>query len=140
MITNDHYYRALNIMDRIEEIRVEKNIKKSDIGKELCFTKAYYQAFYDACRTIRLSSLINFAKGLNVSVNYLLTGKNKQPYKDFRINYNLITDSKIKYLPNSLQVIKGRLKRKETDNISLKSLFEFEHYLNIPAIKLIGGE
>ena len=140
MITNDHYYRALNIMDRIEEIRVEKNIKKSDIGKELGYTKAYYQAFYDACRTIRLSSLINFAKGLNVSVNYLLTGKNKQPYKDFRINYNLITDSKIKYLPNSLQVIKGRLKRKETDNISLKSLFEFEHYLNIPAIKLIGGE
>ena len=140
MITNEHYYRALNIMDRIEEIRVEKNIKKSDIGKELGYTKAYYQAFYDACRTIRLSSLINFAKGLDISVDYLLTGKNKQPYKDFKLNYNLITDSKIKYLPNSLQVIKGRLKRKETDNISIKSLFEFEHYLNIPAIKLIGGE
>ena len=68
MITNDHYYRALNIMDKIEEIRVEKNIKKTDIGKELGYTKAYYQACYDSCRTLKVSTLIKFAKAVNVSV------------------------------------------------------------------------
>ena len=140
MITNEHYYRALNIMDRVEEIRLEKNIKKTDIGKELGYTKAYYQACYDSCRTLKVSTLIKFAKAVNVSVEYFLTGRNKQEFKSFEFNLDVIKNTKIKYIPNSLKVIKCRLKKEKAKDITIKTLFEFEKFYKIPAIKLIGGE
>ena len=140
MITNEHYYRALNIMDRVEELREEKRVSRYEIGKNLKHTGAYYQAFYDACRTIRVSTLVNFAKALDVSVEYLLTGKNKKPYKDFKVDFKIIKENNVKYLPNRLQVIKGRLKRGVCNNLSVKSLFEFENYYKIPANKLLGEE
>lgn len=140
MITNEHYYTALNIMDRIEEIRINKNIQRTQFGDDLGFTKAYYYAFYNSCRIIKTSSLINFAKILNVSVEYLLTGKNLTQYKDFKLDFNKIINCKAQKLPNSLKVIKCKLKKGVTKDINIKTLFEFEYYIKIPAIKLIGGE
>ena len=140
MINNECYYMALNVVDRLEEIRQQKNISKYQIGKNLGHTGAYYQAFYDSCKTPKISTLIKLAKSIDVSIEYLLTGKNKDSFIEFNLNYELITNTKIKYLPNRLQVIKGRLKRQETNDFALKSLFEFEKYYNIPAIKLIGRE
>lgn len=140
MITNDHYYRALNIMNRVEEIRQKLNIPKTEFGKKLGYTPAYYYAFYNSCRTIKVSTLIKFAEILNVSVNYLLTGKNYEQFKNFTLNYDNIINSKKRKTPNSLKVIKTALKYGKIKDLNIKSLFEFEEQLHIPAIKLIGGE
>jgi transcriptional regulator with XRE-family HTH domain len=140
MITNDHYYRALNIMDRIEEVRLEKKILKSEIGKKLGYSSAYYQVCYDNCRTLKVSTLIKFAKAVDISVEYFLTGKNKQEFKSFEFNLEVIKNTKIKYIPNSLKVIKCRMKKEKAKDITIKTLFEFEKLYRIPAIKLIGGE
>lgn len=139
MITNDHYYRALNIMNRVEEVRTERKISRTTFGKQLGHTIAYYQAFYDSCRAIKVMSVIKFAKVLDVSVEYLLTGKKKEPYKEFNLNYDYIINSKVKGLPNSLKVIKSKLKLGHCSDMSTKTLYEFEKQLKVPAIKLIGG-
>ena len=139
MITNEHYYRALNVMDKIEEIRVKKGIAGYKIGKFLGHTPSYYYTAYDNCRTIKVSTLIKLAKSLDISVEYLLSGKNKEEFKPFEFNLDIIKNTKVKYLPNRLRVIKCRIVKNKANNISLKTLFEFEHYLKISAIKIIGG-
>lgn len=139
MITNEHYYRALAIMDRIEEIREQKGIPKVAFAKKLGYTLSLYHVTYDNCRIVKISMLIKFAKVLDVSVEYLLTGKNLEPFKDFELNFDGITQAKTRGTSNSLRVIKHRLKSKKSNDIVLKTLFEFEYYLKTPAIKLIGG-
>lgn len=139
MITNEHYYRSLNIMDRIEEVRLKKHISRVEFGDRLGKSKAYYQAFYDACRGLRIESVINFAKILDVSVDYLLSGKKEEPYRDFKLDFSKITTSKVRKLPNTLKVIKCNLKKNKIKSMTVKTLFEFEHYLSISAIELIGG-
>lgn len=139
MIFNEHYYRALNVVDRIEEVRESKGISKTEFGKQLNFSKSYYYAFYNACRTIRVTRLKNVAKVLNVSVGYLLSGKNMQEYEDFEYNVdNIINCDRLK-IPNRLKVLRRKLETKVIKDMTLKTLFEFEYYLKKPAIKLIGG-
>ena len=140
MINNENYYRALNVMDRMEELRLERNIPKPKIGKSLGHSGAYYQAFYDGCRVLKVSTLLKFAKALDISVEYLLTGKNKQPYKDVELNINKISQLKKYKLCNNLQVIQSRLKRNLRNDISIKTLFEFETNLNINITELFKGK
>lgn len=140
MRTNNNYYRALAIMDRIEEIREEKQIGKTIFGKKLGYTRQYYYSSYDNCRCIKIRTLNTMAKALDISIEYLLTGKNKQPYKHTDINFDLIKNTKIKKLPNYLQSIRSYLRKGRCKDLNTKSLFEFEQYSKIPAIKLIGGE
>lgn len=139
MKTNENYYRALNIIDRIEELRLEKGIGKTVFGKKLGYTRQYYYSSYDNCRCIKVRTLNTMAKALDVSIEYLLTGKNKQSYKEFEVNFNMIVTSKMKKLPNYLQSIRSYLKSGRCKDLNTKSLFEFEQYSKIPAIKLIGG-
>lgn len=140
MILNDNYYRALDIINRIEEIREEKNITRTEFGKQMGLSQSYYYVVYDNCRIIRINTLVKIAKILNISIEYLFTGKNKQPFKDFKINYDKIINAKTIKMPNRLRVIKSNLKRNKTSNIMLKTIFDFERQLNISAIKLIGGK
>lgn len=139
MITNEHYYRAINIMDIIDELREKKGICKTQIGKQQGFTPPYYHSFYNGCRAIRINSLYNIAKVLNVSVEYLLTGKKQDTFKDFKLDFSNIINNDKTGVPTRLRVIKHYLKSGKAKDISVKTLFEFEHYLKIPAIKLIGG-
>lgn len=139
MKTNENYYRALNIIDRIEEIREEKRIGKTIIGKTLGCSKQYYYSAYDNCRCLKVKTLDRIAKILDVSLEYLLTGKNKEPYKKIDINFDLIKNTKIKKLPNYLQSTRSYLRSGRCTDLNTKSLFEFEEYSKIPVIKLIGG-
>lgn len=140
MITNNNYYRALAIMDRVESIREEKNITKCYIGKILGYTKPWYHSAYNSFRTLKISTLIKFAEVLDVSVEYLLTGKNKKDYKPFNVNYDLLFQQKKRGIPIHLRPIKTQIKKGRTKSITIKTLFEFEEFYKIPAIKLIGGE
>jgi transcriptional regulator with XRE-family HTH domain len=139
MRTNNNYYRALAIMDRIEEIREEKGIGKTIVGKTLGYSRQYYYSAYDNCRCLKVKTLDRIAKILDVSLEYLLTGKNKEPYKKIDINFDLIKNTKIKKLPNYLQSTRSYLRSGRCTDLNTKSLFEFEEYSKIPAIKLIGG-
>lgn len=140
MINNEHYYRALNVMDRIDEIREEKGIIKTEFGKQLGHTMPYYHVTYNGFRIIKFSTLVNFAKVLDISVEYLLTGRNKDIFKPVKLDLELISSKRGKRFPNYLRVIKHYIKQGRTKDINLKTLFEFEHYLNIPVTNLLRGE
>lgn len=140
MKNNDNYYRALAIMDRVESVREEKNISKCYIGKTLGYTRPWYYAAYNSFRTLRVSTLVKFAEVLDVSAEYLLTGKNKKEYKPFKVNYDLLFQQKKRGIPVHLRPIKTQIKKGRTKSILIKTLFEFEEFYKIPAIKLIGGE
>ena len=139
MKANDNYYRALNIINRIDEVREEKGIGKTIFGKRMGYSRQYYYSSYDNCRCIKVKTLNKMARGLDISVEYLLTGRNKQPYKHIDVNFDLIINTKIKKLPNYLHAVRSYLKTGRCKDLNIKSLFEFEQYSKIPAIKLIGG-
>lgn len=140
MITNEHYYTALNIMDKIEEIREESGVSKVEFGRKLGFTKPYYHALYNSGRTMKISSLIKLSQILNISVGYLLGNNAKKEYQHFDLDYSLLINTKVFKLPNRLSAIRSKLKNNNTKFLTVKTLFEFEYYTKIPAIKLIGGE
>lgn len=139
MITTPEYYQALNVVDKIEEIREEKNISKVELGKKLGVTDPYYHSIYNCCRVLRIDTLYRIAEVLDVSVGYFLNNEKRQPFKSFKINYSKIINDKTLRLPNRLKVTKSKLRYNPNKNITLKLLFEYEYYLKIPAIKLIGG-
>lgn len=140
MISNEHYYTALNIIDKIEELREELGVPKVEIGNKLGFSKPYYHALYNSGRTLKVNNLIKLAKILNVSVGYLLGNNPKKEYKEFDLDYSLIVNTKVFKLPNRLSAIRSKIKNDGIKYLNVKTLFEFEHYTKIPAIKLIGGE
>lgn len=140
MITNEHYYRALNIMDRIEEVRELKGISKTVIGKSLNHTEPYYHAAFNFSRIIRIDTLMKYARVLDVSVAYLLSNGKMDTFKEFEINYDNIINRHTKKLPLRLRALRSQLKKYKDKHLTVKSLFEFEHYYKIPAIQLIGGE
>lgn len=139
MKIDQYYYIALAIMDRVEEMRLEKNIPKVKFGKELGFTTPYYHVLYNRCGTLRINTLIKVAKVLDVSVEYILSGKNYDVYKPFKIDYTILLTTIRKGMPLKLRVIKSMLKHNPNKHIMIKTLFEFEDFLKTPAIKLIGG-
>lgn len=140
MITNEHYYRALNIMDRIEEVRELKGISKTVISKSLNCTDPYYHSAFNFSRIIRIDTLMKYARVLDVSVAYLLSNGKMDTFKEFEINYDNIINKHSKKLPLRLRVLRSYLKKNTRKHLTVKSLFEFEYYYKTPAIKLIGGE
>lgn len=139
MITTPEYYQAINVVDKIEEIRIEQKITKVEFGKKLGLTDPYYHAIYNCCRVLRVDTLYKMAKILNVSVGYLLGNEQRQDFKSFNINYSEIFNDKTLRLPNRLKVIKSNLKKNSNKHIMIKTLFEYESMMKKPAIKLIGG-
>jgi transcriptional regulator with XRE-family HTH domain len=138
MKNTEGYYLALAAIDRLDEVRAEKGISKTNLSKKLGCNYTYYNVSYHLCRIYKIDTLVKLAKTIDVSVEYILSGKNKQPYVDFNIDFSQIINTKIANLPDSLGTIRTRLKRKPNTSINLKTLYDFEQALKIPASKLIG--
>jgi transcriptional regulator with XRE-family HTH domain len=136
MINNEHFYCAIDIIEKIEKLRQEKKIPKKEIGKRLGYTVQYYYALYDSYRVLTVKSLKGIAKALDVNVGYLLGSMPISKYEDFEVDYSSIIKNKAKF-PKNLATIRSKIKNNTTKNITIKTLLEFEQILKIPAIELI---
>ena len=76
--TDIGYYRAQDILDRIEFVRKKKAMYASHLSKALGKCSAYWSVKYDAVNALRLSTAIKIAKAIDKSVEFILYGTNSQ--------------------------------------------------------------
>ena len=60
---------------RIQEARVTRGITQEEFAEEIDVSHSYYQKLERGVRTCSLDILVSIAEHLNVSTDYLLTGK-----------------------------------------------------------------
>ena len=137
MITDDNYYTSLNILDRIDEIRIKKGISTSEFCRNLEKSTAWWTVIYSGARVIRFQTLCKIAKILNVSVLYLITGKNKGRYKNCHINQEEIKKLKGKYAPPRICVSLCNFRKNRTKDVSVKTLLDISYYYKIDITNLI---
>ena len=76
-------------MDRLKEIREDKNLKQKDISKMLNVSQVAYSYYEIGKRQIPIDILKKLAKIYNVSTDYLLyLTDEKKPYPKSMINKN----------------------------------------------------
>lgn len=139
MITDDNYYTSLNILDRIDEIRIKKGISTSEFCRNLEKSTAWWTVIYSGARVIRFQTLCKIAKILNLSVIYLITGKNKGKYKRCYIDREEIKKlkGKIYYAPNRLHTIVSYFRKNYQQDVSVKTLLDISYYYKIDITNLI---
>ncbi|MBQ0114172.1 MAG: hypothetical protein KBT03_13665 [Bacteroidales bacterium] len=136
--TSEEYYQALCINDRIEELRVEQKV-------------IYYHLPIDNANIrincggiLRLDILHRLAKFFNVSLEYLLYGGKKEPYKEIDINLKNIVkyfkENKIKHDSNSIKVTISKIKNNKSRYISPLMLFKLEKCCKHKLYDIITGE
>ena len=60
---------------RIQEARMTRGITQEEFAEEIDVSPSYYQKLERGVRTCSLDILVSIAEHLNVSTDYLLTGK-----------------------------------------------------------------
>ena len=60
---------------RIQEARMSRGITQEEFAEEIDVSPSYYQKLERGVRTCSLDILVSIAEHLNVSTDYLLTGK-----------------------------------------------------------------
>ena len=60
---------------RIQEARMSRGITQEEFAEEIDVSPSYYQKLERGVRTCSLDILVSIAENLNVSTDYLLTGK-----------------------------------------------------------------
>lgn len=136
-MTNDNYYRCLNVMDRIDE-EIKKQGTKRAFSLALGKCGVYWDNRIAQACIIRPPVLNRIAKQLNLSISYLLEGKNRQKYKPSEINYsfmlkkyNELASLKMGKIPKNMQAVICYMKARATKNISLQTLFDLSEILKI---------
>ncbi len=68
-------------IERLKEIREDKDYKQSDIAKVLNTTQQQYSKYEFALKVIPIGMLVKLAKFYNISVDYLIGLTNeRKPY------------------------------------------------------------
>ena len=97
IVSEEFYYDVYHIKDRLEEeiISQYKTLSKASIvyGKSRPY---FHQTLHNG--GLSLDLIIYFSKFINVSVEYILTGKNKREYEN--ITHEMAINSIIKLLKN----------------------------------------
>lgn len=138
--TDIGYYRAQDILDRIEFVRKKKSMYASHLSKALGKCSAYWSVKYDAANALRLSTVKKIAKAIDESVEYILYGTNEGPYIDkdidiarlseyaYRKNYKLISSQKS---------ILSRIRHGKQNDIQMDIFFSIEETIGKNLLKII---
>lgn len=133
------YYDTLQVLERIQEC-----IKSSDasFSRSMGYCVSYWGTRYTRVYIPKAKHLLQFAKALNVSYEYLLTGKNKKEYEDLNINImNLYKNYKLHKdrleITNTISAIICNIGKGLTKDVQLKTVLYLSRKLHIPPIKLL---
>ena len=147
----DNFYVALNIMDRINDEVITKFGCPCRFSKYMNRSRAYWGTTYNRAGSFFIQNLVKWAKAVDLSVEYLLTGKNKSPYRpvaicydDLILEYSKFAKDKLRTnsrrTPQRLRVLMHFIKNDRSRKLDLRILLDFEDLLNIPAYKLVFKE
>lgn len=142
-MNDNSYYRCLSVIDRINDEAIKKFGSGYKFSKALGRNTSWWNVRYSAATFPRLSNIVTYAHLFDVSVEYLLTGKNRVKYIPCEVCcenlYNKYKSQKIsvencyKYAPIMFKVKRGC-------QVNLATLFELEDILKTPAYKLCFKE
>lgn len=139
MISDDSYYDSLRILDRLEEVRTEKGKTKSYISTSLGYSPQYYAKIITCSSINKLDTLVKFCKVLDISLEYILTGRNYSAYKEIEICYDkfleLYDTLKYKYrIPNNLTSTVSNFRKGSHKHFLIRTLFEFANIYKLNSI------
>lgn len=134
MKDDDAYYDSLSVYDRVVEEAIKKYSFLSKFADEVGFCRS---AFYNKI-SLRTDNLLKCAKVLNISVNYLLTGKKKDVYKPIEPRYTMIRTHKLpKNTDHCLRVEKCQLNKGTKKNLTVRSVLRFAKAFKCEPVDII---
>lgn len=134
MKDDDAYYDSLSVYDRVVEEAIKKYSNLSKFADELGLCRS---TFYNKI-SLRTDNLLKCAKVLNISVNYLLTGKKKDVYKPIEECYTVIKKQKLpKNTDNCLLVVKCQLNKGTKKHLTVRSVLRFAKAFKCEPVDII---
>ena len=134
MKDDDAYYDSLSVYDRVVDEAIQKYSNLSKFADEVGL---YKTSFYNKI-SLRTDTLLKCAKVLNISVNYLLTGKKKDVYKPVEARYTMIRTRKLpKNTDNCLLVIKCQLNKGIKKHLTVRSVLRFAKAFKCDPVDII---
>ena len=134
MKDDDAYYDSMSVYDRVVEEAIKKYSNLSKFADELGLCRS---TFYNKI-SLRTDNLLQCAKVLNISVNYLLTGKIKDVYKPIEECYTVIRTQKLpKNTDNCLRVVKCQLNKGIKKNLTVRSVLRFAKAFKCEPVDII---
>ena len=130
----DAYYDSLSVYDRVVEEAIKKYSNLSKFADELGLCRS---TFYNKI-SLRTDNLLKYAKVLNISVNYLLTGKKKDVYKPIEVRYTMIRTQKLpKNTDHCLRVVKCQLNKGIKKHLTVRSVLRFAKAFKCEPVDII---
>ena len=134
MKDDDAYYDSLSVYDRVVEESIQKYSNLSKFANEVGLCRS---TFYNKI-SLRTDNLLKCAKVLNISVNYLLTGKKKDVYKPIEARYTVIRTQKLpKNTDNCLRVVKCQLNKGKKKHLTVRSVLRFAKAFKCEPVDII---
>ena len=134
MKDDDAYYDSMSVYDRVVDEAIQKYSNLSKFANELGLDKT---SFYHKI-SLRTDTLLKCAKVLNISVNYLLTGKKKDVYKPIEPRYTMIRTRKLpKNTDNCLRVVKCQLNKGIKKHLTVRSVLRFAKAFKCEPVDII---
>ena len=134
MKDDNAYYDSMSVYDRVVEEAIKKYSNLSKFANELGLDKT---SFYNKI-SLRTDTLLKCAKFLNISVNYLLTGKKKDVYKPIEARYTMIRTQKLpKNTDSCLRVVKCQLNKGIKKHLTVRSVLRFAKAFKCEPVDII---
>lgn len=134
MKDDDAYYDSMSVYDRVVDEAIQKYSNLSKFANELGL---YKTSFYNKI-SLRTDTLLKCAKFLNISVNYLLTGKKKDVYKPIEARYTMIRTQKLpKNTDSCLRVVKCQLNKGIKKHLTVRSVLRFAKAFKCEPVDII---
>ena len=134
MKDDDAYYDSLSVYDRVVEEAIKKYSNLSKFADELGLDKT---SFYNKI-SLRTDNLLKCAKVLNISANYLLTGKNNDVYKPIAARYTMVRTQKLpKNTDDCLRVEKCQRNKGIKKHLTVRSVLRFAKAFKCEPVDII---
>lgn len=131
---DDTYYDSLSVYDRVVEEAIQKYGFLSKFADEVGLCRS---TFYNKI-SLRTDSLLMYAKVLNISVNYLLTGNKKDVYKPIEERYTRVRTQRFpKNTDNTLLVIRSQLNKGIKKHLTVRSVLRFAKAFKCEPVDII---
>jgi len=140
--TDISYYRSIDVLNRIDKERKKMKLGTSKFSRIIGKCDAWWAVKYGEIIVLRLSTVHEIAKKINVSMEFLMYGKNYGPYKEINLDVKKIaqyTRKKTLYLNVSLKSIISRIRNDKQKDIGINTFFQIEENINKNLLKIISN-
>lgn len=138
--TDIEYYRALYILERLEEERKKKKIPAAQLSKRMGKCPAYWSVKYDQAHIPRIRTVYEAAKTLGVSLEYIIYGYEYGPFENIKIDIKKIpeyTSGKRLYLNSSQKSIVSKIRKGGQTDIGMDMFLGIEEKIQKNLLKII---